>query len=935
MKNSAENPHILSPTLALDPATNFQSLKKIGLAKIIESGSEYWTDYNEHDPGITILEVLTFALTDLSYRSNFPIADLLTLADGKTRRDQFYQAREIFSVNPLTILDFRKLLIDIDGVANADLSSRLSKQYPFSGIWDIYIRPDEEIQKQQEKKVLRESIRNVLDSRRNLSEDWGKIIIQEAKPLAIKIGIQLKDVLDAEEIIATILQAINYSFLLPAKFLSLEESFQANGGKVEKVFDGPALQHGFISSDELTNFQQEIQAVEIVHKLVGISGLDRIEYLFFENKDGSKTEKKDKLSNTLPGLQNYYYKLAPLEELSIQVWKNNTPYEINEQRLSFSFSQLLAEKKSAKLVAANRNLPIPTGRFRDPKLYSSIQHDFPSIYRLERKLSSKDKASTQNAEIKQLKAYLLFFDQIMANYLAQLSQVSALFSWSEKIDHSYFSQGLGHTVKELAMLLLGYSGNAGLEENKDLINQFYKEIQALWESPSEFVERRGKFLDHLLARYGRDITAYLKTFSKLEKEESLEQFIKLRENILGNYPELSANRAKGFYAGNKFEGIKDNAGLKNWVKSLMDIPVESLEDIFFLQRFSSGHFDPEYPDKYELCDFIISSSDGSPIRIEKLLKASASKENFQFDALDKKSYRILIQSKDFQTQFSLFKTYQSPDAALAAIDELFQLLNRFDKESENLYLIEHILLRPEAKEAVFGLSLCGENSGELLSSKAVSSLLSIQALLKASTEVPPSITILLPNQKEDSPPQKGVWMQFEVYEQEKSSDYGVKLKLQFKKIYLELASPQIFKELAGAKSQAEKWQKFIQAAYQKQKEPDIWQIFSKAWESDKLPPAYQNIARNPYNNVVSVLLPNWPLRFQQPGFRMLLEQSLYQEAPSNVFLNILYLDFYEFQQLRDTYGKWWNAYSNKEADAYCFRVELVEMIASKSFRNLS
>ncbi|MEM8909862.1 MAG: hypothetical protein AAGD05_18585, partial [Bacteroidota bacterium] len=57
---------IRGPEEALSPALNFQRLYKIGLAQIVQTGSEAWTDYNAHDPGMTILETLIYSLTDLA-----------------------------------------------------------------------------------------------------------------------------------------------------------------------------------------------------------------------------------------------------------------------------------------------------------------------------------------------------------------------------------------------------------------------------------------------------------------------------------------------------------------------------------------------------------------------------------------------------------------------------------------------------------------------------------------------------------------------------------------------------------------------------------------------------------------------------------------------------------------------------------------------------
>ena len=38
---------------------------------------ERWSDFNTHDPGITILEALCYAITDLAYRTSLPIPDLI------------------------------------------------------------------------------------------------------------------------------------------------------------------------------------------------------------------------------------------------------------------------------------------------------------------------------------------------------------------------------------------------------------------------------------------------------------------------------------------------------------------------------------------------------------------------------------------------------------------------------------------------------------------------------------------------------------------------------------------------------------------------------------------------------------------------------------------------------------------------------------------
>ena len=56
---------------------DYEYLRKKGIEFAQTLSGKTWTDYNEHDPGVTILEQLCFAMTDLGYRTNFSIEDIL------------------------------------------------------------------------------------------------------------------------------------------------------------------------------------------------------------------------------------------------------------------------------------------------------------------------------------------------------------------------------------------------------------------------------------------------------------------------------------------------------------------------------------------------------------------------------------------------------------------------------------------------------------------------------------------------------------------------------------------------------------------------------------------------------------------------------------------------------------------------------------------
>src|ERR1700704_5600442 len=107
---------------ALEPAEDFYRLRREGIGFIEQMASGLWTDYNTHDPGITTLEALCYAITDIAYRAKWDIEDILTPATAPVGLappfpgQAFFTARKILTVNPTSPDDLRLLLIDLGQV---------------------------------------------------------------------------------------------------------------------------------------------------------------------------------------------------------------------------------------------------------------------------------------------------------------------------------------------------------------------------------------------------------------------------------------------------------------------------------------------------------------------------------------------------------------------------------------------------------------------------------------------------------------------------------------------------------------------------------------------------------------------------------------------------------------------------------------------------
>ncbi len=56
---------------------DFKALKELGLEFIRDHSGNEWTNLNASDPGVTILEQLCYALTELGYCNDFSVGDIL------------------------------------------------------------------------------------------------------------------------------------------------------------------------------------------------------------------------------------------------------------------------------------------------------------------------------------------------------------------------------------------------------------------------------------------------------------------------------------------------------------------------------------------------------------------------------------------------------------------------------------------------------------------------------------------------------------------------------------------------------------------------------------------------------------------------------------------------------------------------------------------
>ncbi len=593
---------------------NFQTLRAIGINHLQTLSGQLWTDYNLHDPGVTILEVLCYAVTDLGYRNNFDIEDLLALnpADAQQRENNFFTADEILTCNPVTDLDLRKRLIDIPGVRNAWLeksttdeptifvnyaNSKLQFTPPVGqdsvtrlhprGLYDVYIDLDGGYRKNACGELYRpwseilDRVKAVLSNYRNLCEDIHEILVLGKEEIALCSDIELKADADAEDVLVEIYVRIQALLSPHLRFYTLQELLDQGkspadifAGRPTVQHDHPYSSHGFIDTAELEALTPPtvIYTSDLYQEILKVPGVTAIRRLSIVN-----------YLNGLPQAQHPwhlhltkgYSPQLTVEFSKVKFFTGVFPLAINADEVKRRYAEQQAAHIKAFREAADLDLPVPQGSYYKLADHYSIQHDFPLTYGISADGLPETASRLRKAQARQLKGYLVFFDQLLANYLAQLAQVRDLFSWemdeatmahktaiarSPDRRQTYFTQGL-HFPDDPAILGDGLAY-----------------LHAIQEDPETYRDRRSRFLDHLLGRFAESFADYVvlnyRMFQKhRDKVEHETKIIHDKAHFLQDYPTLSRDRFRAFNYGNTNAvwNTENVAGFKKRVSRLLGI----------------------------------------------------------------------------------------------------------------------------------------------------------------------------------------------------------------------------------------------------------------------------------------------------------------------------------------------------------------------------
>ncbi|NEQ68602.1 MAG: hypothetical protein F6K21_24495 [Symploca sp. SIO2D2] len=555
------------------PGMNFALLRQEGIQHIERLAGNIWTDYNSHDPGITLLEHLCYAITDLSYRLGFEIEDLLTYQKTEdTPPKQFYTAREILTTNPLTINDYRKLLIDLDGVKNAWLEpfSSDDEQININGLYKVTIEKEPKTDDEVE---LKSQVRTKLNQYRNLCEDFQQIEILPREEIYISTEIEIKEGFDHNQLMAQLYCTLD-NFISPSIQFSSLTDLIAQGQPIETIFNSPLLDKGFIDDEQLQRLERKtaLYTSDLIRIILEIEGIKNIKELRISKQSSEEENWEDWVLALDP---NKIPKLEPIESLldsnKIYLYQGQAKLSHDQEQVTKNLESLQNKANPTPPTSAAKDIFIPSGEYRELSDYVSIQSDLPENYGVGEVGLPQSASSRRKAQAKQLKAYLMIFDQILANYLAQLDYAKNLLELSgNQTEPSYASQ-----------LLTDIEAAAALKLREILAESYNQEkLAELTETEETQLARRNRFLNYLIAQFGEKFTDASLLYGDSDPREEL---IAAKQAFLANYLQISRDRGKAFNytisadAKNPENSSSNISGLKQRISALLDLPVKEFE----------------------------------------------------------------------------------------------------------------------------------------------------------------------------------------------------------------------------------------------------------------------------------------------------------------------------------------------------------------------
>ena len=710
-----------------DSDTSFESLRSEAIRLAQQVSGQVWTDYNLHDPGITILEQLIYAITDLAYRAEMSVEDYLAREDGTI--DYNYQALHepvnVFPCRPTTTLDYRKVFLNgVNEIDNIWLTPIIDEEQEgdYLGLYQIFVKLERGLDKKSCSTAL-DKLRSIYNCSRNLCEDIAEIRVVENIEHELCAEIEVSSARRPVDILAEIYFECSRQVAGSISIANYDQ-LVSQVASLDELFTGPFTSHGFIHDHDVSDHQYEFLVSRLFSIINSIDGVDHIQELYLE-----KDQERFYDCIVSEGPDKAFDLIVPQAsaEIKVVLTRNGRVLPVAIDEVRARFDEINFKYHSSRSMRQDLTLlyDLPKGVSRPLSHYFSILNQFPVIYGVNA-FGVPDSAPTEvKAKATQLKSYLVIFEQILTNYIANLGSIKTLFSIDREQRSSY-------SVMLLDQQQISELDSIYPEDPFDVFNRIIERFD-------NYSDRKSRLLDYLLALYGESFTQNsLRHFNYYYSKDEIDQtIVTYKINYLKSIIELGRDRAaapdytalswnKRFHSGFHlrvsmllgFERLTARSLtmtiLKQGVKLIHHSVYEhnkagshELEFINIDELGKSGRDSFENVSVFaleknvSLQDLRQMIGDAIPLNnnllSDVLLREGIYIERYKVGSLtSQQNYQLTFETS--KNQYWYLGTYRDKKSATQAANSLRHLLILLNKESEGFHIVEHILLRPQGKK---------------------------------------------------------------------------------------------------------------------------------------------------------------------------------------------------------------------------------------------
>lgn len=441
----------------------FTKLQRQTWEEIQRMSGKVWTDYNAHDPGVTLADIANYALTELDYKLGFPLADYLTDKNGTLdlRRFGLFPPEDVYTTTPVIEDDYRRLfLASIPKLANVTVTAHAE-----TGGYTVRLFPSP-FEGWKEHEALEEQVWKTYHSHRNLCEYLEKVETVRMEKLDFQAELEIEAGEDASDVLARLyLEILEYLFHAPV--LSLPDE-NKNGIPPAEWLKGQA------GTLRITFSDQEDTEHELYGILCRVKGVHAFKtcYLMLDGKPQNEFSKGFGLH--IPEKE---------EDINVRIRQGKHEASIDFDRFRTRLETLYRIRENRRRRKADNPLksgwPQPEGTYRDVYTHYPIANDFPACYRL----------STDGEAATPFEAYLKLYDKVIENGLQELKELPQILSLSEE-DAGILSN---NRARELKKQYLDFLDRLyGVESNPAWLS----ERNSYGETEEGALRRRMGFLRH-------------------------------------------------------------------------------------------------------------------------------------------------------------------------------------------------------------------------------------------------------------------------------------------------------------------------------------------------------------------------------------------------------------------------------------------------------